>query len=230
MATKVRTASRVLDATGGWRYVLAMKIEPKAMAIPKSTDHLEKGKYGPIFPKTPACYGFTIVANVKPGRADAMRAYGEAAGEGARGRSRTSSRRSSSTTCAGSSSTTTRGSCTRASSTPTSTSTPKTPSCCSERRASTPRSRTSRVFRMDWKTNPQAFVKFVRDHQCNSFLEYGGVPVLHERRDQEGPEDQGGARRDARADAVGAVMGEATTARTYNQDHAPRKYSRAAGG
>ena len=55
-----------------------MKIEPKAMAIPKSTDHLEKGRYGPIFPKTPACYGFTIVANLKPGRADAMRAYGEA--------------------------------------------------------------------------------------------------------------------------------------------------------
>ena len=81
-------------------------------------------------------------------------------------------------------------------------------------------------FPKDWKTNTPAFVKFVRDHQCNSFLEYGGVPVLHERRDQEGPEDQGGARRDARTDAVGAVMGEAKTARTYNQDHAPRKYAR----
>jgi len=30
-------------------------IKPDAVAIPKSVDHLPKGKYGPIFPKTPAC-------------------------------------------------------------------------------------------------------------------------------------------------------------------------------
>src|SRR4051812_45885 len=54
-----------------------MDIKPQAVAIPKSTDHLEKGKYGPVFPKTPACYGFTIVATLKPGKAGAMRAYGE---------------------------------------------------------------------------------------------------------------------------------------------------------
>ena len=45
-----------------------MEIKPQAMAIPKSTDHLEKGKYGPIFPKTPACYGFTIIANGQAGQ------------------------------------------------------------------------------------------------------------------------------------------------------------------
>ncbi len=54
-----------------------MDIKPRAMALPKSTDHLEKGKYGPVFPKTPACYGFTIIATVKPGRADAIRSYGQ---------------------------------------------------------------------------------------------------------------------------------------------------------
>src|SRR3954452_19590203 len=54
-----------------------MDIKPQAKAISKSTDQLEKGKYGPIFPKTPACYGFTIIANVKPGRAEVIRAYGE---------------------------------------------------------------------------------------------------------------------------------------------------------
>lgn len=54
-----------------------MDIKPQAVAIPKSTDHLEKGKYGPIFPKTPACYGFTIIATVKPGRAEAIRSYGQ---------------------------------------------------------------------------------------------------------------------------------------------------------
>jgi hypothetical protein len=54
-----------------------MEIRPQAVAIPKSTEQLEKGKYGPIFPKTPACYGFTLIANVKPGRAEAIRAYGQ---------------------------------------------------------------------------------------------------------------------------------------------------------
>ena len=53
-----------------------MKSQPKAVALPKSTDDLPKGKYGPIFPRTPACYGFTIIAKVKPGRAEAMRSYG----------------------------------------------------------------------------------------------------------------------------------------------------------
>jgi hypothetical protein len=54
-----------------------MDIKPQAVAIPKSTDHLEKGKFGPIYPKTPSCYGFTIIAKVKPGRAEALRSYGE---------------------------------------------------------------------------------------------------------------------------------------------------------
>lgn len=62
-----------------------MEIRPQAVAISKSTEHLEKGKYGPIFPKTPACYGFTIIANVKPGRADAIRAYGVRLAEALKG-------------------------------------------------------------------------------------------------------------------------------------------------
>ena len=31
---------------------------------------------------------------------------------------------------------------------------------------------------MDLKTNPAGFIKFVRDHQCNSFLEYGEYPFV----------------------------------------------------
>ena len=53
-----------------------MEIKPQAVVIPKETDHLEKGKYGPVFPRTPACYGFTIIARVKPGRAEIFREYG----------------------------------------------------------------------------------------------------------------------------------------------------------
>ena len=30
----------------------------------------------------------------------------------------------------------------------------------------------------DWKTNPQSFVKFVRDHHFPSFLEYGEYPYV----------------------------------------------------
>jgi hypothetical protein len=55
-----------------------MDTRPRAVVIPKETDHLEQGKYGPVFPRTPACYGFTIIANVKPGRADTIRDYGHA--------------------------------------------------------------------------------------------------------------------------------------------------------
>ena len=33
-------------------------------------------------------------------------------------------------------------------------------------------------FPKDWKTNPASFVKFVREHQCPSFLEYGEYPYV----------------------------------------------------
>jgi hypothetical protein len=51
--------------------------KPAAMAIPKEGFFkLEQGRYGPIYPKTPACYGFTIIAKIKPGREQAIRDYG----------------------------------------------------------------------------------------------------------------------------------------------------------
>ena len=33
-------------------------------------------------------------------------------------------------------------------------------------------------FPADWKTNAPAFIKFVREHQCPSFLEYGEYPYV----------------------------------------------------
>jgi hypothetical protein len=51
---------------------------PAAMAIPKEGFFkLEKGRYGPVFPKTPANYGFTIIAKIKPGTEAAIREYGK---------------------------------------------------------------------------------------------------------------------------------------------------------
>jgi hypothetical protein len=52
--------------------------KPAAMAIPKEGYfELERGRYGPTYPRTPACYGFSIIAKVKEGREEAVRAYGK---------------------------------------------------------------------------------------------------------------------------------------------------------
>ena len=43
--------------------------KPAAMTIPEGgvfKDKVEQGRYGPIFPKTPACYGFSIIAKIIP--------------------------------------------------------------------------------------------------------------------------------------------------------------------
>jgi hypothetical protein len=52
--------------------------KPAAMAIPKGgffKDKVEQGRYGPIFPKTPACYGFSIIAKIIPGREEIFYEY-----------------------------------------------------------------------------------------------------------------------------------------------------------
>src|SRR5262249_49626857 len=52
--------------------------KPAAMALPKEGYFKpEQGRYGPIFPRTPANYGFTVIAKVKPGREQAIRDYGK---------------------------------------------------------------------------------------------------------------------------------------------------------
>lgn len=52
--------------------------QPRAMAIPKEGYFkLERGRYGPLYPRTPACHGFTLIAKIKPGREEAIRAHGK---------------------------------------------------------------------------------------------------------------------------------------------------------
>ena len=52
--------------------------KPQAMAIPKEGYFkLELGRYGQMFPKTPANYGFTVIGRVKPGTAGKIRDYGK---------------------------------------------------------------------------------------------------------------------------------------------------------
>ena len=52
--------------------------KPAAMAIPKGgvlKDKAQQGRYGPVFPKTPACYGFSIIAKIVPGREEKFYEY-----------------------------------------------------------------------------------------------------------------------------------------------------------
>jgi len=73
-------------ATGIYRNVPQREVEmdthdvtqPAAMAIPKGGYFKqEKGRYGPVYPRTPANYGFTIIAKIKPGREEIIRQYGQ---------------------------------------------------------------------------------------------------------------------------------------------------------
>jgi hypothetical protein len=59
---------------------------PAARAIPKEGYfELERGRYGPLFPQTPANYGFTVIAKVKPGCEQAIREYGKTVEEAVKG-------------------------------------------------------------------------------------------------------------------------------------------------
>ena len=65
------TATKPAPRTQDWS-------KPAAMAIPKGgffPDQVEQGRYGPIFPKTPSCYGFSIIAKVIPGREENLYQY-----------------------------------------------------------------------------------------------------------------------------------------------------------
>jgi hypothetical protein len=154
--------------------------KPAAMAIPKEGYfELEKGRYGPIFPKTPANYGFTIIAKIKPGREEVIRAYGKKI-EGAiagdpfvlaplklhylrwvlfnigsdtyfmyQGIFDTDFDKY----------------------------TEDAITLFKQTGVDTVFENLD-GFPMDWKTNAPAFVKFVREHQCPSFLEYGEYPFV----------------------------------------------------
>jgi hypothetical protein len=52
--------------------------KPAAMAIPKEGYFtFEQGRYGPKYPRTPACHGFTLIAKIKPGTEAKIRAHGQ---------------------------------------------------------------------------------------------------------------------------------------------------------
>jgi hypothetical protein len=154
--------------------------KPAALAIPKEGYfELERGRFGPVFPRTPACYGFSIIAKVKEGREEALRGYGKTIEETIKaspdalaplrlhylrwvlfdigsglhfqyqGIFDTDFDKYTEDAV---------------------------------RLFSATGITTAFVnlegFPEDWKENPEAFIKFVRDHQVPSFLEYGEYPYV----------------------------------------------------
>jgi hypothetical protein len=55
-----------------------VKAHPSAMAFPPGgffAGSVEQGRYGPIFPRSPLNYGFTMIAKIIPGREERFYAY-----------------------------------------------------------------------------------------------------------------------------------------------------------
>jgi hypothetical protein len=153
---------------------------PQALAIPKEGYFTpEKGRYGPTYPRTPACYGFTIIAKIKPGTEEEIRNYGKRLEKALEdsphvlaplqlhylrwvlfdiGNDKYFMYQGIFDT--------------------------DFDKYTEDAIALFTQTGINTIFEKlegfpsDWKTNPPAFVKFVREHQCPSFLEYGEYPYV----------------------------------------------------
>ncbi len=156
--------------------------KPAALAIPEGgffPDKVEQGRYGPIYPKTPACYGFSILARIKPGTKQNFYDYAKRIEKGVtetpdflavlklhylrwvlfdigkdtyfmyQGIFDTDFDKY----------------------------TEDAVSIFTQTGLKTVFENLE-GFPEDWQTNATAFIKFVRDHQCPSFLEYGEYPYV----------------------------------------------------
>ena len=156
-----------------------MEIKPQAMAMPQDTKNLEQGKYGPIYPKSPACHGFTIIAKIIPGREPVFYEYAQNIEKAVgslpdclaplklhylrwvlfpingetyfmyQGIFDTDFDKYTEDAVA-----------------------------LFINLGVRTVFENLQGFPEDWQTNPEAFIKFVRDHQCPSFMEYGEYPYF----------------------------------------------------
>ncbi|WP_433086889.1 hypothetical protein ACQP1P_14425 [Dactylosporangium sp. CA-052675] len=154
-----------------------MQIKPEAAVLPADPSQLPQGKYGPVYPRTPACYGFTIIATLKPGRAEAMRVYGQTLAAALEadpyllaplklhylrwvlfdGDTRFLYQGIFDTDF--------------------DKYTEDAVALFSKAGVDTAFENLE-GFPEDWRSNPEAFVRFVREHHCPSFLEYGEYPYV----------------------------------------------------
>ena len=156
-----------------------MEIKPQAMAMPTDPSTLPQGKYGPIYPKSPACYGFTVIAKIIPGREPVFYQYAQTIEKAVQdtpdvlaslklhylrwvlfpingetyfmyqGIFDTDFDK-------------------------------YTEDAIAIFRGAGINTVFENLegFPEDWKTNPEAFIRFVREHQCPSFMEYGEYPFF----------------------------------------------------
>ncbi|MCV7230471.1 hypothetical protein [Mycolicibacterium komossense] len=154
--------------------------KPAAMALPREGYFEPKrGRYGPIYPRTPACYGFSIIAKVKEGREDAVRAYGKqieqtiAASPQALAPLKLHYLRWNLFDIGSGLHFQYMG----IFDTDFDKYTEDAIKLFSATGITTVFTNLE-GFPEDWKTNPEAFITFVRDHHCPSFLEYGEYPYV----------------------------------------------------
>jgi hypothetical protein len=154
-----------------------MEIKPQAMAMPKDSTTLPQGKYGPVFPKSPACHGFTIIAKIIPGREEVFYEYAEniqnavAAIPDCLAPLKLHYLRWVLFPIGGVTYFMYQG----IFDTDFDKYTEDAVALFISLGVNTVFENLE-GFPEDWKTNPEAFVKFVREHQCPSFLEYGEYP------------------------------------------------------
>ncbi|HKR22363.1 MAG TPA: hypothetical protein VJS17_07205 [Pyrinomonadaceae bacterium] len=155
-----------------------MEIKPQAMAMPDMTS-LPQGKYGPIFPRSPACYGFTIIAKIIPGREPVFQEYAKkiedavAASPNFLGPLKLHYLRWVLFPIEGVTYFMYQG----IFDTDFDKYTEDAVALFTSAGVNTV-FENLQGFPEDWKTNPEAFVKFVREHQYPSFLEYGEYPFV----------------------------------------------------
>jgi hypothetical protein len=156
--------------------------KPAAMAIPKGgylKDKVEQGRYGPIFPKTPACYGFSILAKIIPGREDVFYEYAKKIEEAVAGQPdclailKLHYLRWVLFPIKGETYFMYQG----IFDTDFDKYTEDAVSLFTTLGVTTVFENLE-GFPADWQTNAPAFIKFVREHQCPSFLEYGEYPYV----------------------------------------------------
>ncbi|MDH2425616.1 hypothetical protein [Sphaerisporangium sp. TRM90804] len=154
-----------------------MEITPRAVVIPKETGHLEQGKYGPVFPRSPACHGFTIVAKVKSGRGEAIRDHGRALAEALEADPHLLAPLKLHYLRWVLFDDDTRFMYQGIFDTDFDKYTEDAVDLFSRSGVSTAFENLE-GFPEDWRTNPEAFVRFVRAHHCPSFVEYGEYPYV----------------------------------------------------
>jgi hypothetical protein len=154
--------------------------KPAAMAIPKGGFFKEeKGRYGPTFPKTPANYGFTIIAKIIAGREPVFHEYSRTLEKAVAGQPdclavlKLHYLRWVLFPINGETYFMYQG----IFDTDFDKYTEDAVSLFTTLGINTVFENLE-GFPEDWKTNPPAFIKFVRDHQCPSFLEYGEYPFV----------------------------------------------------